>query len=67
MNLAVGAILLRKRAGSRSNKHLAETMFTFVKESFKENMKNLDWLDDEDRIVINEKVNAMGSLIGKND
>ena len=42
-------------------------MFTFVKESFKENMKNLDWLDDEDRIVINEKVNAMGSLIGKND
>ena len=58
MDFAVSSMFLRKRVDS-------ESMTASIKEAFKENLNNLDWLNDETRVRVREKVDAMDSLIGK--
>ena len=65
MDFAVSSMFLRKRVDSESKKHLAQSMTASIKEAFKENLNNLDWLNDETRVQVREKVDAMDSLIGK--
>ena len=66
MDYAVSAIFLRNRDNVESKKHLAEIMSTSIKEAFKENVKNLSWLDEKTRRKIARKVDTMYSLIGNN-
>ncbi len=65
MDFAISAMFLRQRADSKSKMDLAYNMAKAIKESFKENLNNLDWLDDETRLGVGEKVDAMDILTGK--
>ncbi len=44
-----------------SSKQLAETMAKSIKEAYKENFGNLHWLDDETRLLLKDKLDAMSS------
>ncbi len=64
--LALWAMYIRKRFKSESNsKHLAETMAKSIKEAYKENLENLDWMDDSTRMLLKDKVDAVTTLMGK--
>ncbi len=66
MPLALGAMFLRNRLGSESSKHLVmETIGQSIKEAYKENLSSLSWMDNETRILLRDKVDAIRTLIGK--
>ena len=65
MPFALGAMFLREQSKIRSSKHLVETMAESIKEAFKENFSNLQWLDHETRMLLTKKVDAISTLIGK--
>lgn len=57
-------MFLRRSVDSESKKQLAEIMAKSVREAFKENLNHLNWLDEETRTSIKEKVDAITNLIG---
>ena len=65
MPFALGAMFLREQSKIRSSKHLVETMAESIKEAFKENFSNLQWLDHETRMLLTKKVDDISTLIGK--
>lgn len=65
MPLVVTAMRVQKSFTNELSKIFVENMTKSVKEAFKENFINLDWLDQETREVLDDKVEAMSSLIGK--
>ena len=65
MGYAVGSMLARKGRFYQS-KNLVESMFDAVKEELKNNLNNIDWLDDETRLAVVEKADAMIHTIGNN-
>ncbi len=67
MDLAASAVFLRQKLDSEHKKQLVGAMAKFVKEAFKENVNNADWLDEESRMQILEKIDAMTILAGKSD
>ena len=40
-------------------------MISQVKEAFKTNFKNLDWMDEETRQAARDKADAISDMIGK--
>ena len=64
MDFAVAAMYVRRRLDSESSKHLAESMTNSIKESFKENLKNMDWLDEETSTAVKDKVDVILNWIG---
>ena len=64
MPFAVSAMRIRKRFDSESSRALAESMIKSIKESFKENLNNLDWLGDDAHLLLRNKVEALSSLMG---
>ena len=66
MPFAVGAMFVRKNLDTnKSNKRVVEAMDKSIREAFKENLKNLNWLDDESRVLLMNKADRMTGLIGK--
>ncbi len=65
MPLVVTAMRVQKSFTNELSKIFVENMTKSVKEALKENVINLDWLDQETREVLDDKVEAMSSLIGK--
>ena len=63
MPFALGAMFIRSE--EQSNKHLAENMAKYIKDTFKENLSNLRWLDNESRLLLKGKIDAINVLIGK--
>lgn len=64
MGFAVGAMFVRQSFRGES-KPLAESMIAAVKEAFKNNFENLDWMDEETRSAARDKANAITDMIGK--
>ena len=63
MGFAVGAMFVRQSFRGES-KPLAESMISSVKEAFKSNFDNLDWMDDETRQAARLKADAITDMIG---
>lgn len=63
MGFAVGAMFVKQRFHGEA-KPLAEAMISSVKQAFKDNFDNLDWMDDETRKVAREKADAITDMIG---
>ena len=65
MGYAVGSVLVRKSFNNDSN-NLVESMFVAIKEELKNNLNNIDWLDDETRLAAVEKLDEMIHMRGNN-
>jgi len=63
LGYAVGAMFIRQNFHGES-KPLAESMIKTVKDSFKSNFQNLDWMDEETRNSAREKADAITDMIG---
>jgi endothelin-converting enzyme len=63
LGFAVGAMFVKQNFHGES-KPLAETMIAAVKEAFKNNFDNLDWMDDETRLAARDKADAITDMIG---
>ena len=65
MSFAANAIFIRKGFDIESSKKLAKTITRSIKEAFTQNyLKNRIWLDEDTRIAIKDKVDAMTTWIG---
>lgn len=60
---AIGAIFVREVFHQESKEH-AEEMINNVRNAFKNNFKNLKWMDEETRKVAIEKADAISDMIG---
>ena len=65
MPFAVGAMFIIMRSERKSSKHVFETMATSIKDVFKDNLNNIHRLDEETRILLKDKVDAISYQIGK--
>lgn len=63
LGFAVGAMFVKQNFHGES-KPLAENMIAAVKEAFKNNFDNLDWMDDETRLAARDKADAITDMIG---
>lgn len=61
---AIGALFVREVFNPES-KEQAEAMIYNVRNAFKKNFKNLQWMDDQTRKVAEEKADAISDMIGK--
>lgn len=64
MSYAVGAMLVRNKIQGESKKLLAESIMGAIREAFKTNLDNLDWMDDGMRGAVKDKADAIAILIG---
>lgn len=62
----MGAIYVRELIHINT-KAKATEMFNEIRNEFVKNLKKLDWMDDETRLHVREKVDAISSLIGYPD
>lgn len=46
------------------SKPQAEEMIAEIKKAFTSNLKNLNWMDDQTRLLAEEKANAITDMIG---
>lgn len=63
LGFAVGAIFVREVFQGDSKIH-AEAMINNVRNAFKKNFKNLDWMDKETREAAEAKADAISDMIG---
>ncbi|KAF5279864.1 hypothetical protein FQA39_LY18209 [Lamprigera yunnana] len=63
LGFAIGAIFVRE-VFQGDSKTEAETMVSNVRNAFKDNFKNLKWMDFETRIAAEEKADAISDMIG---
>lgn len=63
IGFAVGAMFVREVFHGKS-KPDAENMINNVREAFKENFNNLEWMDKETRALAEDKANAISDMIG---
>lgn len=63
IGFAIGAMFVREVFDGEA-KPQAEEMINSVRLAFKENLKNLQWMDPETRILANEKADAISDMIG---
>nr|CAG4635968.1 EOG090X01U4 [Eubosmina coregoni] len=63
LGFAVGAMFIRQNFLGKS-KPLAESMITYIKDAFKSNFNNLDWMDEETRKAARDKADAITDMIG---
>lgn len=63
IGFAIGAIFVREVFNGDA-KPQAEDMINRVRIAFKENLKNLDWMDAETRRLATEKADAISDMIG---
>lgn len=63
MGFAVGAMFVRQVFQGKS-KPMAERMIDETRNAFKENLKNLKWMDDETRKAAINKANAISDMTG---
>ncbi|XP_050440640.1 endothelin-converting enzyme homolog [Adelges cooleyi] len=63
LGFALGALYVRDVFHGQSKK-LAEEMINEIRTSFKENFKNLDWMDKETLIEAEKKADAITDMIG---
>ncbi|KZS20196.1 Endothelin-converting enzyme 1 [Daphnia magna] len=63
LGFAVGAMFVKQNFHGES-KPLAENMIAAVKEAFKNNFDNLDWMDEETRLAARDKADAITDMIG---
>ena len=63
MGYAVGAMFVQQNFREES-KQLAESMANAIKGAFKNNLDNLDWMDDETREAAKDKADAIINFIG---
>ncbi|XP_065172885.1 endothelin-converting enzyme homolog isoform X2 [Atheta coriaria] len=66
LGFAVGAIFVREVFQGDSKIH-AEAMINNVRNAFKKNFKNLDWMDKETREAAEAKADAISDMIGYPD
>lgn len=63
IGFAIGAMFVRE-VFQGDAKPQAEDMINSVRLAFKENLKNLEWMDPETRVLANEKADAISDMIG---
>lgn len=63
IGFAIGAMFVREVFNGEA-KPQAEEMINSVRLAFKENLKNLEWMDPETRILANEKADSISDMIG---
>jgi len=63
LGFAVGAMYVREVFQGKS-KAMAQEMIDEVKTAFKENLKDLEWMDEETRRLAEEKADAITDMIG---
>ncbi|XP_030755230.1 endothelin-converting enzyme homolog isoform X3 [Sitophilus oryzae] len=63
LGFALGAIFVREIFNPDS-KEQAETMINNVRNAFKRNFKNLEWMDEDTRKVAIDKADAISDMIG---
>lgn len=63
LGFAIGAIFVRE-VFDQNSKTQAEEMINNVRNAFKTNFKNLNWMDDETRKVAIDKADAISDMIG---
>lgn len=63
IGFAIGAMFVREVFNGEA-KPQAENMINSVRLAFKDNLKNLQWMDAETRILANEKADAISDMIG---
>lgn len=63
IGFAIGAMFVREVFNGHA-KPQAEQMINSVRIAFKENLKNLEWMDPETRVLANEKADAISDMIG---
>ncbi|KAB0791750.1 hypothetical protein PPYR_03550 [Photinus pyralis] len=63
LGFAIGAIFVRE-VFQGDSKTQAETMVNNVRTAFKNNFKNLNWMDVETRIAAEKKADAISDMIG---
>lgn len=63
MGFAVGAMFVRTVFEIKS-KPMAERMINDTRNAFLENLKNLDWMDEETRMAAMNKANAISDMTG---
>ncbi|XP_060533581.1 endothelin-converting enzyme homolog isoform X2 [Cylas formicarius] len=66
LGFAIGAIFV-KEVIHQDSKAQAEEMISNVRNAFKRNFKNLDWMDEETRKVAVDKADAISDMIGYPD
>lgn len=66
LGFAVGAIFVKEVFHADSKAH-AEDMIRTIKEAFKKNFKNLEWMDEETRRAAIIKADAISDMIGYPD
>ncbi|CAH1399078.1 unnamed protein product [Nezara viridula] len=63
LGFAVGAVYVREAFQGKS-KIMAEQMINRVRTAFKENLKELTWMDEETRLLAESKADAISDMIG---
>lgn len=63
IGFAIGAMFVREVFQGEA-KPQAEDLINSVRLAFKDNLKNLQWMDPETRILANEKADAISDMIG---
>ncbi|XP_054269922.1 endothelin-converting enzyme homolog [Macrosteles quadrilineatus] len=63
IGFALGAMYVRELFQGNS-KSMAEDMINTIRTAFKENLKDLNWMDPETRILAMEKADAITDMIG---
>lgn len=63
IGFAIGAMFVREVFHGEAKPH-AEEMINEVRNAFKQNLKNLEWMDAETRQLAEEKADAISDMIG---
>ena len=65
MGFAVSAMFVRQTSSHGESEKLIKSMLAAIKKSFKKNLDNLEWLDDETRQAAKDKADAVTEAVGK--
>ncbi|XP_037045655.1 neprilysin-3 isoform X2 [Bradysia coprophila] len=63
IGFAIGAMFVREVFHGEA-KPQAEQMINEVRSAFQQNLRNLDWMDEETRVLADEKADAISDMIG---